>query len=165
MPTFSISFSIHVNVPPEIAFAYVADLTRHGEWNPGLKVTAISEGSTTVGSRFQSVGHVMGREIRDDLSVTAYHPPVCFAFFVKSGLGGEELTHEFMLQPKDGGTLITRTAMATVSLLMKLLAPILSAFFIRSEQMRSLERLKARLEQMHPETGVLRQLDLVPPPP
>ena len=150
MATFSISFSIQVNVPPEVAFAYVADLTRHGEWNPGLKVTAISEGSTTVGSRFQSVGHIFGREIHDDLRVTEYQPPVCFAFFVKSGFGGEELTHEFMLQPKDNGTLITRTASATVSLLLKLLAPILGALFVNSEMTKSLERLKAKLEQMYP---------------
>jgi hypothetical protein len=152
MATFSISLSIHVNVPSEVAFAYVADLTRHGEWNPGLKVTAISEGSTTVGSRFQSVGHVMGWEIHDDLCVTEYQPPVCFAFLVKS-VFGEELTHEFMLQPKDSGTVITRTAMATVSLLQKLLAPILAAFFIRSEHIKSLERLKAKLEQIYPEAG------------
>jgi carbon monoxide dehydrogenase subunit G len=153
MATFSISSSIHVNVPPTVVFAYVADLTRHNEWNPGLKVTAISEGPTTVGSRFQSVGHVMGREIHDDLCVTEYQPPACFAFFVKSGLGGEELTHEFMLQPKDGGTLVTRTAMATVSLLLKLLATILAAFGIHSEHIKSLERLKARLEQMYLEAG------------
>jgi carbon monoxide dehydrogenase subunit G len=155
MATFSISSSIHVNVPPAVAFAYVADLTRHDEWNPGLKVTAISEGPTTVGSRFQSVGHVMGREIHDDLCVTEYQPPACFAFFVKSGLGGEELTHEFMLQPKDGGTLVTRTAMATVSPLMKLLAPILAAFGIRSEMTKSMERLKAKLEQMYLSTGMV----------
>lgn len=153
MATFSISFSIYVNVPPEVAFAYVADLARHGEWNPGLKVMAISEGSTTVGSRFQSVGHVMGREIRDDLRVTEYQPPVCFAFFVKSGFGGEELTHEFMLHPKDGGTLITRTAWATVSLLMKMLAPILGALFVNSEMTKSLERLKAKLEEMYPQAS------------
>src|SRR4029450_7975081 len=128
MAIFSNSFSIHVHVPPEVAFAYVADLTRHGEWNPGLKVTAISEGSTAVGSRFQSVGHIFSLEIHDDLCVTEYLPPVCFAFLVKSI--GEELTHEFMLQPKDSGTLITRTASATVPLLLKLLAPILSALFI-----------------------------------
>jgi hypothetical protein len=152
MATFSISFSIHVNVPPEVAFAYVADLTRHGEWNPGLKVTAISEGSTTVGSRFQSAGHVMGWEIHDDLRVTEYQLPVRFAFLVKS-IFGEELTHEFMLQPKDSGTLVTRTAMATVSFLQKLLAPILAAFFIRSEHIKSLERLKAKLEQIYPEAG------------
>ncbi len=158
MATFSISFSIHVKVPPEVAFAYVADLTRHGEWNPGLKVTAISEGSTTVGSRFQSVGHIFGREIHDDLCVTEYQPPVCFAFFVKSGFAGEELTHEFMLESKDSGTLITRTAMATVSLIMKLLAPILAAFGIRSEMTRSMERLKARLEQMYPQAGTAKDM-------
>lgn len=151
MATFSISFSIHVNVPPEVAFAYVADLTRHDEWNPGLRVTAISEGSITVGRRFQSVGHIFGREIHDDLCVTEYQPPVRFAFFVKSV--GEELTHEFMFQPKDGGTLITRTATATVSLLLKLLAPIVGALFVNSEMTKSMERLKAKLEQMHLSTG------------
>jgi uncharacterized protein YndB with AHSA1/START domain len=153
MATFSNSFSIHIEVPPEVAFAYVADLTRHGEWNPGLEVTAISEGSTTVGGRFQSVGHIFGREIHDDLCVTEYQPPVRFAFLVKSGFGGEELTHEFTLQHKDSGTLITRTATATVSLLMKLLAPILEALFISSEMTKSLERLKVRLEQMYLEAG------------
>jgi len=153
MATFSISSSIQVNVPPEVVFAYVADLTRHGEWNPGLRVTAISDGSIIVGSRFQSVGHIFGREIHDDLRVTEYQPPVRFAFFVKSGFGGEELTHEFMLQPKDSGTLITRTASATVSLLLKLLAPILAAFGIRSEHVKSLERLKAKLEEIYPEAG------------
>ena len=150
MAIFSNSFRIHVNVRPEVAFASVADLTRHGEWNPGLKVTAISEVSTTVGSRFQSVGHIFGREIHDDLCVTEYQPPVRFAFFVKSGFGGEELTHEFMLQPKDGGTLITRTATATVSLLLKLLAPIVGALFVNSEMTRSLERLKVKLEEIYP---------------
>jgi uncharacterized protein YndB with AHSA1/START domain len=154
MATFSISSSIQVNVPPEVVFAYVADLTRHGEWNPGLKVTAISEGSTTVGSRFQSIGHIFGREIHDDLCVTEHQPPVRFAFFVKSGFGGEELTHEFKLQPKDTGTLITRTAgSTTVPLFLKLLAPIMTAFFIRSEHVKSLERLKAKLEEIYPEAG------------
>ena len=148
MAIFSLSFSIDVNVPLEVAFAYVADLTRHSEWNPGLKVTAISESSTTVGSRFQSVGHIFGLEIHDDLCVTEYQPPVCFAFLVKSM--GEELTHEFILQPTDGGTSIGRTATATVSTLQKLLAPILSALFIRSEMIGSLERLKAKLEQTYP---------------
>ncbi len=158
MATFSISFSIHVNVPPEVAFAYVADLTRHGEWNPGLRVTAISDGSIIVGSRFQSVGHIFGREIHDDLRVTEYQAPVRFAFFVKSGFGGEELTHEFMLQPKDSGTLITRTASATVSLLLKLLEPILAAFGIRSEMTKSMERLKAKLEEMYPQAGTAKDM-------
>ena len=155
MAIFSNSFSIQVNVPPDVAFAYVADLTRHGEWNPGLKVTAISEVSTAIGSRFQSVGHIFGREIHDDLCVTEYQPPVRFAFFVKSI--GEELTHEFTFQPKDRGTFVTRTATATVSLLQKLLAPILVAFFIRSEMIGSLERLKAKLEQMYSQADTATQ--------
>ena len=155
MAIFSNSFSIQVNVPPDVAFAYVADLTRHGEWNPGLKVTAISEVSTAISSRFQSVGHIFGREIHDDLCVTEYQPPVRFAFFVKSI--GEERTHEFTFQPKDRGTFVTRTATATISLLQKLLAPILVAFFIRSEMIGSLERLKAKLEQMYSQADTATQ--------
>ena len=158
MSIFSMTFSIHVNVPPDVAFAYVADLTRHGGWNPGLKVTAISEGLSTLGSRFQSVGHIFGLEIHDDLCITEYQAPVRFAFFVKGGLGGEELTHEFTFQPKDSGTLITRTAgSTTVPLLLKLLAPILGALFVNSEMTKSLERLKAKLEQMYPQAGTATQ--------
>jgi len=56
-----------------------------------------------------------------------------------------------MLQPKDSGTLITRTASATVSLLLKLLAPILGALFVNSEMTKSLERLKAKLEEIYPQ--------------
>lgn len=152
MAIFSNSLSIHVNVPPEAAFAYVADLIRHGEWNPGLKVTAISEGSTTVGSRFQSVGHIFGLAIHDDLCITEYQSPVRFAFLVKT-IFGEELTHEFIFQPKDSGTLVTRTATATISLLQKLLAPILVTFFIRSEMIGALQRLKVKLEQMNLQEG------------
>jgi len=101
----------------------------------------------------QTVGHIFGREIHDDLCVTEYQAPVRFALFVKSGVG-EELMHEFMLQSKDSGTLITRTAgSTTVPLLLKLLAPILAAVFVRSEMTKSLERLKARLEQLYPQAG------------
>jgi hypothetical protein len=102
----------------------------------------------------QTVGHIFGREIHDDLCVTEYQAPVRFALFVKSSLFGEELTHEFRLQPKDSGTLVMRTAgSTTVPLLLKLLAPILAAVFVRSEMMKSLQRLKAKLEQMYPEAG------------
>ena len=150
MATFCMSFSIYVYVPPEVAFAYVADLTRHGEWNPGLKVTAISEVSTTVGKRFQSVGHMFGREFHDDLRVTECEPLVRFAFFVK---GRVELTHVFTFQSKDNGTLVTRTIGGQVSLLRKLLAPLLAALFVRSEMTQSVERLKAKLEQLYPQAG------------
>ncbi len=150
MATYFLSFSIYVNVPPDVAFAYVADLPRHGEWNPGLKVTAISEGATTVGSHFQSVGHIFGREFHDDLRVTEYQPPVRFAFLVK---GRVENTHEFTFQPKDSGTLVTRKVGGQVSLLRKLLAPILAALFVRAEMTKSVERLKAKLEQLYLQAG------------
>jgi len=35
MPIVSWTFSVHINVKPEEAFAYVADLTRHSEWSSG----------------------------------------------------------------------------------------------------------------------------------
>jgi carbon monoxide dehydrogenase subunit G len=152
MATYFLSVSIHVNVPPEVAFAYVADLTRHSEWNPGLQVTAISEGATTVGSRFRSVGHMFGREFRDDLRITEYQPPVRFAFFVK---GRVQHSHEFTFQPKDNGTLLTRTIGGQVSPLRKLLAPLLAALFVRREMTESVERLKARLEQLYPQAGTV----------
>jgi hypothetical protein len=61
MPTTSISFHTNINARPEVVFAYIADLTQHGEWtaNP-VQIEALSSGPVTVGSRYRSTAHVNG---------------------------------------------------------------------------------------------------------
>ena len=103
----SFSVSINIQAPLETVFAYVTDLSKHGEWsaNP-LEVEAISPGSPVVGSRYRSVAQVGARRIQAEFEVTEYEPPVSFRFV------GEDLTgkyeHDFKLQAHQGGTRLMR---------------------------------------------------------
>jgi Polyketide cyclase / dehydrase and lipid transport len=148
MPIVSWTFSIYINVKPEEAFAYVADLTRHGEWSSGpLKVESISPGPVMAGSQYRSIGRMMGQDIHDDLHVTDYQSPSRFVFTAKEKAG--ELRHEFTFQSQAGGTLVIRTISAVVSPLRRLLAVLITPI-IRVETTKSQQMLKAKLEQMYP---------------
>jgi Polyketide cyclase / dehydrase and lipid transport len=126
MPTVSIISSIHIHVKPEEAFAYVADLSRHGEWSAWpLKVEAVSPAPRQVGSQYRFIGHMLGLALHDDLEVTDHQPSSQFGFTVKDVAG--ELRHEFTFQPQTGGTLVVRTVSVVVSPLRKLLSPLITA--------------------------------------
>ena len=80
-----------IGAPPQQVFNYLADMTRHGEWNPeeGFRVTAQPEGQPGVGSVFrrERTGEMqgplilrggMGAESRATMvkitSITVYQP-------------------------------------------------------------------------------------------
>jgi len=147
MPTVSIISSIHIHVKPDEAFAYVADLTRHGEWSTWpLKVEAVSPGAVVVGSRYRSVGHMLGLALHDELQVTDYQPSSLFGFTVKDVAG--VLRHEFTFQPQEGGTLVVRTVSAPVSPLRKLLSSLIIPA-VQPQNDKTLQLLKAQLEKMY----------------
>ncbi len=153
MPTVSWTFSIHIRVKPEEAFAYVADLTRHGEWGATpLKVEAVSSALVMAGSQYRSIGHMMGRDIHNDLRVTDYQPSSRFSFAAKSRMG--EFRHEFTFQSQAGGTLVVRTVSAVVSPLRKLLYRLIDAV-TRPMNEKALQLLKAQLEHLYAEEGQL----------
>jgi hypothetical protein len=102
------SWSIQVNVPPEKAYAYVADLSRHAEWSYGpdkMTIEADQPGPAAVGSTYSAEGNLMGRN-KSKVTVTALNPPTSLEFEAqdRSGISG----HVFEFAPKDGGTLIKR---------------------------------------------------------
>jgi len=70
--------AVAVDRPPEQVFAYVADVSRHGQWSPKkLRVTDLpADGELTVGTTFTSYGHLPGRpEHRNDVRVLELDPP------------------------------------------------------------------------------------------
>jgi uncharacterized protein YndB with AHSA1/START domain len=153
MPIVSWTFSVHINVKPEEAFDYVADLTRHNEWSSApLKVEAVSPGPVRVGSQYRSVGHMLGQELHDDLRVTDYQPSSRFSFVVREKGQPIELRHEFTFQSQEDGTLVVRTISANVSPLRRLLALLLTPI-IQPETTKSQQLLKTKLEQLYPKVG------------
>lgn len=107
MPQTNFTVSIDIQAAPESVFAYITDLSKHGEWsaNP-LKIEAISPGPVAVGSRYKSVAEVGGQRIEAEFEVTEYEPPFRFGFAGEDSTGKYE--HHFSLQSYQGGTRLER---------------------------------------------------------
>jgi polyketide cyclase/dehydrase/lipid transport protein len=133
-----------IKASPDQVFAYVSDMTRHGEWGAyGLEVKAVSGGPVGVGSTFASTAKQFGTQ-RETQTVTECSPPARFAFQAKGGLGLAR--HAFDLSAVDGGTRVTKSMeLIEPSFLAKVMS-----FRINGAQPKELaedlRRIKAKLE-------------------
>src|SRR5262245_54701013 len=144
MPTYSAG--VDIGARPEDVFAYVADLTRHGEWSADpLRVEALTPGPIAVGSRYRSTAHVQGRPIEAELRVTEHQPPSRFAFVATDITGAYE--HQFTFRPHEDGTRVERNISASLSLPQRLLFLVVYPFRKLPNTKAALSKLKVRLEQ------------------
>ena len=149
MNTISTTYRVSIHASPEATFDYVSDLTRHGEWNEGLIIQALTPGPVGVGSRYHTVGRVLEKDRPNDLQVTAYQPPSRFAFLVDDP-NFKDITHEFNFTAQDGGTLLTRTVTSHMPLLKRaawrlIIFPLID----RPSMDKCLKALKANLERQN----------------
>jgi hypothetical protein len=145
MPTASFSVSTFVNVPPEAAFAYTADLARHGEWSADpVHIEPDFSGPVQVGSRYHSTAQSHGITFRTDLVVSRLEPPRLFAF--EGHDATSKFRHIFRFEPDAGGTRLTRRMELQQNLLQWLTFYVV-LFPVRiPSAKRSLQRLKEKLE-------------------
>jgi uncharacterized membrane protein len=81
-----ITGSIEISRPPQDVFDYVADLSRHGEWQSGIvSVEVETEGPTRVGTQARETRHVAGGNQSYLYEITQFDPPRAAAFEVKTG--------------------------------------------------------------------------------
>ncbi len=148
MTTITNTFRVSIKDQPEMVFAYVSDLTRHGEWNSGLKIEAVTPGPVRVGSQYRTVGEIPGQKERpNELRVTHYQSPTRFAFVAKDP-DFKEVTHEFTFNSQAGGTLMERAVTVRLPPLMAFVFRTLIFPLIGKPGMdKSLAALKAKLEQ------------------
>lgn len=148
MSTVVRTHQVFVHAPQETVFDYVSDLTRHPEWNGGLRIEAVSPGPVQVGKEYVSHGVVATQKNRPNtVQITEYASPRVFGFVSHDPDFGK-VFHVFNFTEQNGGVLVTRTM--TVAL------PALIAFgfrlFIypligRRAMNKSLSALKSRLEE------------------
>ena len=142
-PTWKIS----VNVPREKAYAYVADVGRHGEWGSAadsMTITADQPGDPAVGKTYSATGILLGKPNTSKVTITALEPPerVEFEYEDSRGTGG----HVFTFTPEGGGTLITRQI---YGIKQPLLGPVFFLIFKRKIDVNyngALNNLKTKLE-------------------
>jgi Polyketide cyclase / dehydrase and lipid transport len=142
-----------IGVPPQVAFAYLSDLTRHTEWamNPGLKVEQTSPGAVTTGATFRSTGSQFGLKLGDELKVTHFEPPFRFGYEATGLKGplassGYVIHHAIELEKAEGGTLVTKEMrIGEMGIPFSLFKPV-TELVLKRRMAKDLKRIAAKLE-------------------
>jgi uncharacterized protein YndB with AHSA1/START domain len=148
MPRVAFTVGTPVSAPLEEIFAYVSDLTRHGEWaSDPVQIVPLSEGPIRVGSRYRSTAQSHGVTFHSELEVTECTPPTRFAFVGEDATG--RVDHLFTFQSIDHGTLVKRRMQFDVNVV-QWLAYLVVVYPVRiPSAKRTLQLLKDRLEGMN----------------
>ena len=166
-----------IGAPPQQVFEYLADMTRHGEWNPddGFRVTAQPEGRPGLGSVFSREKNGVMRGpliIRGGMSdnpvrvvrvmtITAYQPHAELAFETRNSFNGllhsvETMSFNFFEEPE--GTRVTMVAQIEPMLPSAYIGPV---YAIRIARVAFDRLLGKRLSSLFPSTTVGPQLSRV----
>jgi len=114
MTTVVRSSQVLIRAPLQSVFDYVSDLTKHPEWNGGLKIEAVSPGPVAAGKEYVSQGAVATQKNRPNtVQVTEYAPPRIFSFVAQDPDFGK-VFHVFNFTEQNGGVLVTRTMTVTL---------------------------------------------------
>ena len=142
-----LNYQVSINASPEAVFEYVSDFSRHGEWNEGLSVESVSDGPTTEGSEYRSVGRIFGRDIPNKIKVTAYDAPDRIAF---TSTDNKDFLfyHDLKFEAQGDGTLLTRTVEFDWNPVMAVIVKALLEPLVGTPSMnKSFRNLKAKLEE------------------
>jgi uncharacterized protein YndB with AHSA1/START domain len=137
-----IELTVEIACPPENVFAALTDLEHLPEWQSSA-LAAEADGPLAVGARIREQRRLMGRELDNELEVSAYDPPRRFALEGRSGPVPLSVDHELV---EDGGkTILHVHAQAVPGALFKLAEPMIKRT-AEQELRADFERLKVRLE-------------------
>ena len=106
MATFTVT--TFINRPLQEVFDFMTNPANFAQWQNGTKSAKwASNDPVGVGSIFNSVGEMMGREMKMDLEITQWSPPTVWGIKGQSGPMKFEAISKF--ESKDGGTQVTQT--------------------------------------------------------
>ena len=143
------SWTIEVDVPPEVAFQYLSDIGRYAEWSPKpYRVEPAPSLPLQQGVAFQSYGVVAGdKNHANHVEVTVVDAP--HRLVLTSTDKGEQYVHQFDVEASAGGSRITRTVDAPQPRgFVRLIFPLIFAVFINPEVSKGMNMLKSNLTKV-----------------
>jgi uncharacterized membrane protein len=141
-----ITHSVEINRSPEDVFAYLDDLSRHGEWQTQIvSVELLTDPPSRVGSRAKDTRRVPGGTREITYEITEHDPPRKASF---RGLDGPiRPVGTVTVEPSGSGSRVTLNLdLQGHGLLGKLLAPLArrdAAKHVPADQARLKERLES----------------------
>jgi len=134
-----------IDKPMKDVFAFVANPNNMSKWNSAVvSLQQVTPGAVGVGSKFKSVGEMMGRRIEGEMQVTAYEPDTKCGFQVNAGPMQMNLTMSF--KTVGTGTKLSLNAQGNPAGFFKL-AEGLMAGRVKALMEENLARLKSVLEK------------------
>ena len=92
----NLDFGVLIDRPMKDVFAFVANPNNMSKWNSAVvSLEQLIPGAVGVGTKFKSVGEMMGRRIEGEMQITAYEPDTKCGFQVKAGPMQVDLTMTF----------------------------------------------------------------------
>ncbi|MBM3126008.1 MAG: hypothetical protein FJZ87_13200 [Chloroflexi bacterium] len=111
--------SIHINCPPEKAFAFATDFANAPKWMVGfIEAKILTEGAARVGTQYMFVSKFIGQKMEMKSEITVWDPPARYEY--KTVDAPVSMRGIFTFVPQDGGTLVTLSGEGEFSGLFKL---------------------------------------------
>ena len=141
----NIDLSTLIDRPVKDVFAFVSNLNNMSKWNAAVvSLQQITPGAVGVGTKFKSVGEMMGRRIEGEVQVNAYEPDTKTGFQMHAGPVQVNVTINF--KTVGTGTKVGLNAQGNPGGLFKLAEPVMQGR-IKSLMEENLARLKSVLEK------------------
>ena len=141
----NLDFSALIDRPQKDVFAFVADPNNMSKWNSAVvSLEQVTPGAVAVGSKFKSVGEMMGRRIEGEMQVTAYEPDSKCGFQINAGPMQVNITLNF--KTVGTGTKVNLNAQGNPGGLFKLAEGVMTGR-VKTMMEENLVRLKTVLEK------------------
>ena len=141
----NLDLGVLIDRPVKDVFAFVANPNNMSKWNSAVvSLEQVTPGTVGVGTKFKTVGEMMGRRIEGEMQVTAYEPDAKCGFQVQAGPMQVNLTMTF--KTVGTGTKVSLNAQGNPGGLFKLAEGVMAGQ-VKSMMESNLARLKVALEQ------------------
>ncbi len=141
----NLDLSTLIDRPVKDVFSFVSNLNNMSKWNSAVvSLEQITPGDVGIGTKFKSVGEMMGRRIEGEVQVTNYEPDTKTGFQMNAGPMQMNITIAF--KPVGTGTKVSLNAQGNPAGVFKLAEGMLQGR-VKSMMEENLARLKSILEK------------------
>ncbi|MBI3151598.1 MAG: SRPBCC family protein [Chloroflexi bacterium] len=141
----NLDLGVLIDRPVKDVFAFVADPNNMSKWNSAVvSLEQITPGAVSVGTKFKSVGEMMGRRIEGEMQVIAFEPDTKCGFQVNAGPMQVNLIMIF--KTVGTGTKVSLNAQGNPAGFFKLAEGVMAGR-VKSMMEENLARLKSSLEK------------------
>ncbi len=134
-----------IDKPVKDVFAFITNPNNMSKWNSAVvSLEQITPGAVGVGTKFKSVGEMMGRRIEGEMQVVAFEPDSKYGFQMHAGPVQVNVTLTF--KTVGTGTKLSLNAQGNPGGLFKLAEPVMQGR-VKAMMEENLARLKSQLEK------------------